>query len=120
MNYNIVIAVASGAAIGGVLRYVISALMNVQSGKFPLSTLIINLVGSFLLGVFAAYAIKQNSSPAFKAFLTAGICGGFTTFSTFSMETLLLLQNNQWALCFVYVMVSVMGGVLLAYLGMKI
>ena len=98
MNLQLILAVAIGGAIGSVARY----LVGVGSGKlfgfaFPWGTLIINIAGSFLIGVFAeSFALKWNLPQAAQVFLTVGICGGFTTFSTFSLDAYVLMQRGEW------------------------
>ena len=109
MNLQLIVAVALGGAAGSVARY----LVGVGSGKvfglaFPWGTLIINIAGSFLIGVFAElFALKWNLSQAAQAFLTVGICGGFTTFSTFSLDAYLLMQRGEWWPAAAYVVASV-------------
>ena len=109
MNVQLIVAVALGGAAGSVARY----LVGVGSGKvfgleFPWGTLIINIAGSFLIGVFAElFALKWNLSQAAQAFLTVGICGGFTTFSTFSLDAYLLMQRGEWWPAAAYIVASV-------------
>jgi CrcB protein len=94
--------VAIGGALGSVSRYWLSGLVAERYGEtFPWSTLIINVTGSFLIGIFAALVIPEgrmdSQSRAFTTqFLMIGICGGYTTFSSFSLQTLNLLRDRQW------------------------
>ena len=96
-NLQLMLAVALGGAIGSVARY----LTGIGSTKlfglaFPWGTLIINIAGSFLIGVFAElFALKWDLPQAGRAFLTVGICGGFTTFSTFSLDTYVLIERGE-------------------------
>ena len=91
-------AVAIGAAIGGVSRYYLSFAAYQRFGAaFPWGTLIINVSGSFLLGFIVRYALAApGMSVEARAFLTVGFCGGYTTFSTYSLETATLLENGQY------------------------
>ncbi|MEJ2104139.1 MAG: fluoride efflux transporter CrcB [Ignavibacteriaceae bacterium] len=92
--------VALGSGIGGFLRYVISDLIyKYASSLFPYGTLTVNIIGSFLLGFILFYldALKLISSEM-RLFLTVGLCGGLTTFSTFSYETVKLIQNSEYLL----------------------
>jgi fluoride exporter len=97
MNLQLVIAVAIGGAIGSVARYGVG----IGSGKlfglaFPWGTLIINVVGSFLIGAFAeSFALRWDAPQAVRVFLTVGICGGFTTFSAFSLDTYVLIERGE-------------------------
>ncbi|GAB4290022.1 MAG: fluoride efflux transporter CrcB [Ignavibacteriaceae bacterium] len=95
MNY---IIVGLGAAFGGIFRYLVSNLSYKHFGsEFPYGTLIVNVIGSFLIGIFIFYFDeKELLSPQMRIFLTIGFCGGFTTFSTFSYETFALLRDSQY------------------------
>jgi CrcB protein len=97
LNLRLILAVALGGAIGSVGRY----LVGIGSGKlfgldFPWGTLIINIAGSFLIGVLVeSFALKWDLPQAVRVFLTVGICGGFTTFSTFSLDSYLLIDRGE-------------------------
>ena len=90
--------VAIGSAAGGVLRFLLGALIQQKTGStFPVGTLAINVGGSFILGFLLRYALGGPAiSPEIRAFLTAGFCGGFTTFSTFSYETAALIEDGDY------------------------
>ena len=109
MSWANILAVAAGGAIGSVARY----LVGVGAGRlfgmsFPWGTLIINIIGSFALGALAeAFALRWDVSPAVRVFLTIGICGGFTTFSTFSLDAVHLLNRGEVVSAAVYVVASV-------------
>ena len=100
--------VAAGSAIGGVSRYLLGGVVQRAAGTgFPMCTLVVNLTGSFLLGLFLRYAIDPPTlAPEWRAFLTIGFCGGYTTFSTFSYETVALLEDGQWSRAALYVGLS--------------
>jgi len=99
MNPQLILAVAIGGAIGSVTRY----LVGIGSGKlfgvgFPWGTLIINVTGSFLIGAFVGlFEIKWDLPQVARVFLTVGICGGYTTFSTFSLDAWYLIERGQTA-----------------------
>ncbi len=101
--------IALGSALGGVLRYVLGGAIQRAAGPgFPVGTMIVNLSGSFLLGFLLRYATHPPSlAPEVRAFLTVGLCGGYTTFSTFSAETVTLMQDGQWAKAITYALGSV-------------
>ena len=98
MNMQFISAVAAGGAVGSVARYRVG----IGSGRlfganFPWGTLIINVTGSFLIGAFVGlFALKWDLPQAVRIFLTVGICGGYTTFSSFSFETLNLMNDGEW------------------------
>jgi CrcB protein len=101
--------IALGGAIGGAARYSLGGLIQrLAPGEFPLGTLVINVLGSFLIGVFVRYAFETPAvSPEVRAFLTIGLCGGFTTFSTFSYESATMLERGEWPRLALYVGLSV-------------
>jgi fluoride exporter len=101
--------VALGSAIGGAARYLLGGLaQRMFETSFPLGTLFINISGSFLLGAIMKYALETPTvSPNLRAFLTIGLCGGYTTFSTFSYESLALMEDGEWTRAGIYVVASV-------------
>jgi CrcB protein len=112
--------IAAGSALGGMSRYLLGGVIQRAGGAgFPLGTLVINLTGSFLLGLFLRYAVDTPTlTPEWRAFLTVGFCGGYTTFSTFSYETVALLEDGQWGRAAAYVGLSLglaLIGVLLGF-----
>ena len=92
--------VAIGGALGSVARFGLNGLIAARFGEtFPWGTIIINVTGSFLIGVFAAYADPDGRvliAPGVRQFLMIGVCGGYTTFSSFSLQTLRLAQDREW------------------------
>jgi CrcB protein len=122
MNYLIV---SIGAALGGALRYWLSnAVYKILPPTFPYGTLIVNIAGSFLLGlIIFGLDEKELISGGVKLFLTIGICGGFTTFSTFSYETFALIRDSQYWLAALNIILSVtlcLIGIVLSYFLVKI
>ena len=112
--------IAIGSALGGVGRYLIGGLVQRAAGSaFPVGTLAVNVTGSFLLGVFLRYGLEAPAlSPELRAFLTIGFCGGYTTFSTFSYETVALLENGQWGRAGLYAAASLGLSLLATFLGL--
>lgn len=95
-----VILVALGSALGGVARFLVTGWVSARVvSTFPWGTLSVNVVGSALIGVLAGLGDSQRFGlpPEARAFLMLGVLGGFTTFSSFSLETLRLLQDGAWA-----------------------
>lgn len=107
-----------GGAIGSIFRYTLS-LLPIKS-SFPILTLITNLLGAFIIGVVVGLFEKQYLSSQIHLFLKTGLCGGFTTFSTFSLETLTLLENDMIFIAIVYALISVVGCIMGVYLGKMI
>ena len=101
--------IAAGSALGGVGRYLVGGLVQrLLDTTFPAGTLLVNLTGSFLLGLFLRYALETPTlTPELRAFLPIGFCGGYTTFSTFSYETVALLEDGEWTRAGLYAALSV-------------
>ncbi|MDQ8161213.1 MAG: fluoride efflux transporter CrcB [Gemmatimonadota bacterium] len=118
LTLPLVTAVALGGAIGSVARYAVGVWLARAGGTFPVATLLINVTGSFLIGLFARLFEAPDANPVLRAALTVGLCGGFTTFSTFSAETIALLQQGRAARAAVYVTVSIVAGVLATFAGL--
>jgi fluoride exporter len=111
--------VALGGAVGSVIRYVVGVAVQSRSGlDFPVGTLLVNLSGCLLLGFLIHYALATPAiTPEVRALLTTGLCGGYTTFSTFSYETVTLIQDGDWRRATLYVGLSVAGSILAVMLG---
>lgn len=112
------LAIGAGGALGAVCRYLLTFLpIKMQSG-FPVITLGINIIGALCIGLITAIASKNaDFDPRLLLFLNVGLCGGFTTFSTFSQEAINLLQSGKFTTAACYIMLSVilcMGAILLA------
>ena len=114
-----VLLVGFGGFIGSVARYFVSKL-NLQYDFYsiPVGTLSVNIAGSFVIGFLTGISIKSELlSPAWRLFLMVGICGGFTTFSSFTNENLMLLHNGQFFSVFLYTGLSILLGFAAVYLG---
>lgn len=108
-NLQIILAVALGGALGSVARYLFNdGATRLFGNAFSWGIFLINIIGSFLIGVFVEmFALKWDLSPPARAFLTVGICGGFTTFSTFSLDAWVLIERGDWGLAMAYIAGSV-------------
>ncbi len=94
--------VGAGAFFGGILRAYLGSLFNSQNEDFPYGTLYANLIGALLIGILGALATRNILSGTTNALLIGGFCGGLTTFSTFSFETVKLFIKKELNLAFVY------------------
>lgn len=116
-------AVGLGGALGAGLRYVIGmGALQTLGPMFPWGTLAVNVIGSGFIAWLAAYALAhpQGHVSRWHSFWLAGFCGGFTTFSLFSLEALLLWQREQASLAALYVLMSVSGWIVAAQVGHKL
>ena len=114
-----ILYIAIGGAAGSVLRFLTTLLVSKYwSNNFPLATFIVNIIGCFLIGLFAGYLAKnQLEDSNIKWFLVTGLCGGFTTFSAFGMENYNLFQNNNSLLAFGYIAASIIIGLFAVWFG---
>ena len=109
--------VAIGGAAGSVCRYLISSL---NSPSFPWGTITVNFLGSLLIGILVGLVGKGVLSVEMKLLLITGFCGGFTTFSTFSNESFMMLKAGEVLLSALYIGASVIIGILAVWLGMTL
>lgn len=116
---NILLAIFLGGGIGSVMRYGVQMLMHerIVAYHFPWATFTVNIIGSFIIGLFYAISAKLNLSDELRLFLTAGLCGGFTTFSTFSNDNIEMLRNGDWIICLIYIILSIVLGIIACFLG---
>lgn len=114
--------VGLGGAAGSMLRYLTHRWVHqFYSYQFPWGTLLVNITGCFLIGVFYSLFERSNVfTPEWRLLLTAGFCGGFTTFSAFTLEGIGLLKENRIGLLLIYIAVSVLIGLAATYIGIRI
>jgi CrcB protein len=114
--------VAAGAGLGGMARYWCSGAVARRIGEtFPWGTLVVNVAGSAFVGLFAALTAAPgalSAAPEARQLLVAGLCGGYTTFSSFSLQTLTLVQDGEWAPAAANAVLSVALCVAAAWLGL--
>lgn len=112
--------VGLGGFIGSVVRYLIGLLPLSHSSGFPLKTFFINIIGAFLIGLVAALAAKNSLHPRLALLLKVGICGGFTTFSSFALESQQLVDKGAPVTAALYMALSLFFGILACILGQKV
>ena len=119
MNPLVILYVALGGAIGSVSRFAISHAIESRAGStFPWGTLLVNVTGSFLIGLIMRHALDaQSLSHEGRLFLAVGFCGGYTTFSAFSYETIRLLEDGNHRRAIIYVLTSVVFSLLATIAG---
>lgn len=119
---NNILLVGLGGGLGSIARYLCQRWFTIQfNHSFPWGTFAVNAAGCLLIGIFWGLAFKSfDSNENWKLFLMTGLCGGFTTFSAFTLEGIGLLKEQKLALFFAYVAGSVLAGLLATYIGMKL
>ena len=120
MRGMILAAVGVGGAIGSMARYLLAGFVQSPAWNgFPYGIFIVNVTGGFVMGLLVeGMALKFNVSPVTRAFLTTGIMGGYTTFSTFSLEAVMLIQKKDYQMALGYVLGSVVLSVVGVMLGL--
>ncbi len=118
-----IILVGLGGALGAISRYLVGTLTDSTSVamRFPIGTLIVNIVGCFLIGLISVVLLRYwpIGSNA-RLFLITGVLGGFTTFSAFSFETVTMIKAGNLSAAALYILPSVLIGLLVTYIGMRI
>lgn len=117
LSLSILWAVAFGGAAGSVSRYLIAQWLPRMSGGIPVSTLLVNIAGSFLIGILARVLHLPGEHAIARAALMVGFCGGFTTFSAFSAEFIAMVQEGRAGRAVLYIIVSVVVGILAVVAG---
>jgi fluoride exporter len=114
-----ILLILIGGALGSLTRYGVSGLVHQKiQGVFPIGTLTVNLAGSFLIGLLWGIAEHSTLSPNARTFLFVGILGGFTTFSTYSLETLNLMRDGEFKIALVNLLLNNVLGIVLAFAGL--
>jgi len=115
----IYLLIALGGAAGSLLRYLVGGAVQARSTSgFPIGTMVVNISGCLLIGVLVRQFMNMQLSQDLRALLIVGFCGGFTTFSTFSAETLTLVEGGEYARATLYVVLSVTLCLLATFAGM--
>jgi len=119
MTLKILLLVGAGSFIGGIFRYIISIpFLHKYPHGFPWGTLIVNILGCFAIGLLYGYAERWNFPKEWRLFTATGVLGGFTTFSSFSNETVTLFNNGSYGQAAIYVLTSVLIGIAGTFLGL--
>jgi fluoride exporter len=114
-----ILLVGIGSSIGGVLRYAVSLV--VKNSTFPYATILVNIIGSFIIGTIFAFSLKNdNNQEQIKLFFATGICGGFTTLSAFSLENMLLLKSENYTTALLYIVLSITLSIIAVFAGYKL
>ena len=121
MTWQTILSIASGGAIGAILRAYANLFINSKfASQIPYSTVFVNLMGSLLMGIlFALFYKHQITDSYLKSFLVAGFLGAFTTYSTFAIESVFLLDSDI-KMAFLYIGLNLIGSILFAFFGFKI
>lgn len=116
---KILLAIFLGGGTGSVLRYCVQMALHerIVPYSFPWATFTVNILGSFLIGLFYALSERFNLSTEVRLMLTAGLCGGFTTFSTFSNDGLILIKQGFYGVFILYTLLSITLGIIAALVG---
>jgi fluoride exporter len=118
---KIVLLVGLGSFIGGISRYLVTLFVqNKILSAFPYGTLVVNITGCFLIGVIYALSERANWNPEWRIFLATGIMGGFTTFSSFSNETVSMLRDAEYWPAFSYIALSILIGLAATFGGISL
>ena len=121
MNIGLLLSIGIGGFIGAILRFTISGwVTNLTTSSFPFGTLSVNILGSFVIGFLFLYFQHINLSPTQKALFITGLLGALTTFSTFSLDTVLLMQEELYLKAFSNVLMNVLFSIGATFLGMML
>jgi fluoride exporter len=118
---KIILLIGIGSFIGGIFRYLLSLfIQNKFLSAFPFGTLTVNIIGCFLIGIIFGLSERGNITIEWRLFLVTGFLGGFTTFSSFSNETVALFRDGQLWHAFTYIITSVAIGLLATFTGISL
>jgi len=122
MQFSVLLAIAIGGALGSLARYAVASLVQSASWPgFPWGIFVVNISGGFIMGVIVELgALKLNFTPELRAFLTVGVLGGYTTFSTFSLDSALLIERGAYASAAAYMAGSALLSVAALFAGLWI
>ncbi len=122
MQYGILLAVAIGGAAGSLLRYALAGfIQDASPSQFPWGIFVVNVSGGLIMGLLAELmALKWSVTPELRAFLTVGVLGGYTTFSTFSLDAALLIERGDWWSAAAYIAGSTLLSIAALFAGMGI
>ena len=121
MELSKILSIGLGGFLGAVGRYWFSGIVQKLSDRFPLGTLSVNLLGSFLLGLLATLLLEKTiGSQEVRLFVLVGLLGAFTTYSTFSLETLNLMRGGEWILAGLNVLLTVLGTLIAVWIGVAL
>lgn len=109
-----------GGGLGSMIRFGIAEMIAPLRSGFPAATFVANVISCFVLGFLLAYVLKVEVQPMLKLLFITGFCGGFSTFSTFTGETFLLIQSGNWPTAMIYILTSLMVCLFSLYLGFKL
>ena len=116
--FKLILSISTGASIGAVMRWQLGVKLNALYPQLPLGTLSANLLGGYIIGLAASYnAQHPNLSPEWRLLIMTGFCGGLTTFSTFSLEVVNLLQQGKFTWAMANISTHVLGSLLMTFLG---
>ena len=120
MGFGVLVAIAIGGGIGALARHYLSTAVYQATGTaFPYGIFVVNILGGLIMGIIVELgALKLNFTPEMRAFLTTGILGGFTTFSTFSLDAALLIERGDWTNALIYMVGSVILSVSALFFGL--
>jgi fluoride exporter len=114
-----VLIVSVGASLGAVLRWLAGVWLNARWSGFPLGTLLVNCVGGFLIGI-ALYWFERTPDETLRLLLVTGFLGGFTTFSSYSVESLIMLQRGELSLALAHTLAHVLGALACTAIGFRL
>ncbi len=119
-RYAALLLVGAGGFVGALLRYLVTLAIPFIGTGFPFATFFVNLAGCFVIGIVSELSVTTSLlSPELRLLLATGFCGGFTTFSSYMYEVMTLLRDGELLYVSLYLMGSVIGGIVCLYLGMQ-